>query len=546
MAGEMNQQANQQAYAQQFQAAAMAAQSGDFPRAMTLANAMLSANQNDPNALQIIGLCHARQGRRREAFEAYKRADELAPNQPPILNSLGALLKQLGDLDGAREILERVTALAPSVTEAHYNLASIYSALDDQQRARQSYERAVQTNPNHSEALAKYAHYLETQHDLDEARQFADRALAVQPENAVAQLTLAELDARAGDHDAVVARLEPYLQSHTPPPENNALLRGQLGKSLEKLGRYGDAFATFAKANAIHHTHYAEMIAQENSPRSPANLSRLRQFFATADISDWSKSDGLVGEDPIFLVGFPRSGTTMLDQILTSHPEITVLEEKENLIDAWTDFILAPDALERLATATPHTLNHYREAYWRRVYAHAQSGGGLIVDKLPLDIALLGFIHRFFPSAKFIFALRDPRDAVLSCFQQTFAMNTAMFQFLALDRAADYYDQVMQLGQHAREHLPLQLHEVRYENVIDDLKGEIEPLLKFLGVDWDDALLRYHELAKSRHIRTPSAKQVIQKPYKTSIEKWRHYEKEMTPVLPQLRPWATQFGYGAD
>ncbi len=537
---------DQQNYAQRFQEAAAAAQRGDFARAITLANAMLAENQNDPNALQVLGLCHARQGQTNEAFAAYTKADALAPNQPPILNSLGALLKQLGDYAGARAALEKVTTLAPGFTEAHYNLASIYAALEDHDSARRAYERAIETNPQHGEALAKYAHFLEAEHDLDNARRFADRAVTVQPDNAVANLTLAELDARDDNHDAVAARLHQYLQAQKPAAENAALLWGRLGKSLEKLERYDDAFAAFKMANDIHKAHYAHMVAHEQSPRSPENLARLKSFFETVDVTCWTKIDDLNDSDPIFLVGFPRSGTTMLDQILTSHPDITVLEEKENLADAWTDFILTADGLERLPDLSAHAINHYRDAYWRRTRAHMKTPGGLVIDKLPLDIALVGFIHRFFPKAKFIFALRDPRDAVLSCFQQTFAMNAAMFQFLSLEKAAAYYDQVMGLGQLCREKLPLKLHTVRYENIIQDIQGEVEPLLKFLDLEWDDRLLRYHELAKQRIIRTPSAKQVIQKPYTTSIGKWRHYESEMQAVLPQLNKWAGLFNYTLD
>ncbi len=537
---------DQQAYAQRFQDAASAAQRGDFAHAMNAAKAMLAENENDPNALQILGLCHARQGRSSEALAAYQKADALAPNQPPILNSLGALLKQHGDLAGARAALEKVTVLAPGFTEAHYNLAAIYVALEDQDSARKAYERAIETNPQHGEALAKYAHFLEAAHDLKEARKFADRALAAQPGNAVAHLTMAELDARTGNHDAVVARLQQYLQSPQTGPENTALLWGRLGKSLEKLERFDDAFAAFSQASEIHKTYYADMIAREQSPRSPENLGRLKSFFEAAGATPWAEIDNLNGHDPIFLVGFPRSGTTMLDQILSAHPDITVLEEKENLVDAWTDFILAPGGLDRLSDLSSHSINHYRDAYWRRIGAHTDISKGLVIDKLPLDIALLGFIHRFFPKAKYIFALRDPRDAVFSCFQQTFAMNAAMYQFLSLETAAPYYDQVMSLGQLSRERFSLALHEVRYEKIIKDMRGEIEPLLSFLGVAWDDGLLNYHELAKNRIIRTPSAKQVIQKPYASSIGKWRHYEKQMQPILPLLNKWAAQFGYAKD
>ena len=150
---------NKQSYAQRFQAAASAAQHGDIAQAINLAKTMLAENQNDPNALQILGLCHARQGRSGEALAAYQKADALAPNQPAILNSIGTLLKTRGDFFGARAALEKVTALAPGFIEAHFNLASVYVALEDQESARNAYARAIETNPQHGGALANYAYF---------------------------------------------------------------------------------------------------------------------------------------------------------------------------------------------------------------------------------------------------------------------------------------------------------------------------------------------------------------------------------------------------
>ena len=536
---------NQQAYAQRFQEAALAAQQGDFQRATSLSQSMLSENPDDPNALQILGFCQARQGQSGAALASFSRADEIAPNQPPILNSLAALKKQNGDYVGALADYEKVVELAPTFTEAQYNLAAILVAIGDLERAKTHFQKAIEINPDHPEALAKYAAFLESQHDLENARAYAEKAVAAQPANAVAQLTLAELDARNNDHARVEARLAPYLQREKPSPENAAILWNRLGRSVDKLERSDDAYIAFHNANEIQKVYYADLVSREQSPRSPDKLTRLMRFFQTTDVNAWSTPETLSGRDPVFLVGFPRSGTTMLDQILTTHPSISVLEEKENLIDAWTDFILDETGADRLPGLSTHTINHYRDAYWRRVEGQIDNDQ-LVIDKLPLDIALLGFIHRFFPQAKFIFAIRDPRDSVLSCYQQSFLMNAAMYQFLSLDTAAQYYDQVMSLGKLCRERFPLSVHEVRYENIVDDLQKEIEPLLSFLGLSWDDQLLKYYETAKERSIRTPSAKQVIEAPYKTSIEKWRRYEKYMAPALPTLNKWAAEFGYPVD
>lgn len=528
-----------------FERAVAAAQRGDYALAIGMANSLLAKNPRDANALQVLGLAFGRQGRNAEALNAFRQSDAAFPNNPPVLNSIGVLLKEQGDLAGARTYLERSARLSPSLVEAHYNLAAALTALGDRTGATASYENAVRANPRSAEALGRFAKFLEEEHDLDRARDFAARALAINPANASAHMTLAELDARSNDHAGVAERLSALLRSTPQGPVNSAILYGMLSRALEKLGRYDESFDACTRANDLQHAYYAGRIGQQPSPRSPQNVERLIDYFEGTEDRAWTSHNDLEGPAPVFLLGFPRSGTTLLDQILSSHGAVAVLEEKENLIDAWSDLITSADGLARLASLSSHEVNNYRRAYWARVRSHAPSAmdAPVIIDKLPLHTALLGLIHRVFREAKIIFALRDPRDAVLSCFQQTFAMNAAMYQFLKLDTAAHYYSRVMHLGRLCRERFALDLHEVRYENVASDLRGEIEPLLAFLGLDWNDGMERYYETARDRVIRTPSAKQVIKKPYQSSVGKWRHYEKQMQPVLPMLAPWVPEFGY---
>ena len=527
---------------QAIMAAFEAARAGDFGRAIPVAERLLARNPNDPNALQLVGLARAHEGRNHEALVAFRKADAAAPNHPPILNTLGALMKERGDLTAARAYFERAIAGSARFVEAHYNLAATLASLGEREAARRSFETALAVNPTSAEALGRFAGFFEDEGAIENARAFAERALAANPGNFSAHRTLANLDLRAGDHQAVVERLG-ALRGAALGPLNSAILHAMLSRSLEKLGRHAESFEACATANALHHAYFAEIVAGQQSPRSPENLARLIDYVERLDPRDWIEHDALDGPEPVFLLGFPRSGTTLLDQILSSHPRVTVLEEKENLADAWMEFILKPDGLDRLAALPRAEVDRYRGAYWARVDAQAPAPDTLVIDKLPLDTALLGLIHRLFPNARIIFALRDPRDVVLSCFQQTFAMNAAMYQFLTLETAAAYYDQVMRLGALCRAKFPLAIHETRYERVIGDFRTEVSSLLDFLGLDWDDRVAAYYETAKGRVVRTPSAKQVIEKPYASSIGKWRRYETQLRPVLPVLEPWVERFGY---
>ena len=166
-----------------------------------------------------------------------------------------------------------------------------------------------------------------------------------------------------------------------------------------------------------------------------------------------------------------------------------------------------------------------------------------MVDKLPLNTILLGHIRKLFPSAKIVFALRDPRDAVFSCFQQRFGMNQAMFQFLRLETAVSYYDQVMSLARVYIDRLSIPVHRVRYESVISDFDEEVGGVLEYLGLPWEDAVRQYQAVASQRRISTPSARDVIRPLYSTSIGKWRHYEDLLDGRLEPLETWVDYWGY---
>ncbi len=242
---------------------------------------------------------------------------------------------------------------------------------------------------------------------------------------------------------------------------------------------------------------------------------------------------------------FPRSGTTLLDQILSSHGGIVCLEEVDLVAQSASRFLRDEAALGRLFTIRESTLRDVRDEYWRRTRAACgrDLDGVIFIDKLPLNLVLLPVIWRLFPDAKIIFALRDPRDVILSCLQQRFGMNAAMAQLLDVQSAARYYDLVMRLFEDCRARLPLDVHIVRYESLVENLEKEARSLAAFLGAPYSPSMLEYRKTAAARVINTPSARQVVNPLYRASIGRWRNYAKELEPALPLLNEWAARWGY---
>jgi hypothetical protein len=355
---------------------------------------------------------------------------------------------------------------------------------------------------------------------------------------------LARVDLRRGNHEAVEARVRPLIDSRTVRLSNKSIALHLLGRAHENLGRYEDAFAAFAAANDMQTHLHGARYANSAGAMSLRRIAALTAFVGEAEPSSWSTATP-GDSDPVFFVGFPRSGTTLLDQVLASHHDIETVEEQEGLDDALEPLLLREGALSRWSTLSPEEIGQLRRLYWRRSTQSlgAPPGRKVFIDKMPLYTAVLPLIHRLFPRTKILFAVRDPRDVVISCFEQNFAMNEAMFQFLSLDTTVAYYDAVMRLAEESRRRLPLDVHVVRYEDLVQDFDRTVAGTLDFLELPWDGAVKDYAQTAMRRVLKTPSAPQVIQPIYASSIGRWRHYESQLRPHLPDLNRWAAAFGY---
>jgi hypothetical protein len=201
--------------------------------------------------------------------------------------------------------------------------------------------------------------------------------------------------------------------------------------------------------------------------------------------------------------------------------------------------------VERLATIDAAEADRERQDYWSKVRSFGvEPAGRVFIDKMPLASIALPLIAKLFPDALILFARRDPRDVVLSCFRRRFGMNPSMYQLLTLDGAAAYYDSVMRLAEIYRDLLPLREHVVRYESLVEDFEATSRATCEFLGLEWDQKLTEFAAQARSRGISTPSAAQVARGLNRDGAGVWRRYREQLAPVLPLLERWVRRFGYG--
>ena len=511
----------------------------ELRRAAELASRTLQLAPEMPEALHLLGLCLLGAGDAGRAVLLLRHASRLRPADVMLLHHLGIASQEVGDIPGALTALTRAAVLDPLQADVRLNLGVVSENGGDLAGAEQAYRDALKLAPRHADAAAYLSSVLEQHNSLEEAGKWNDIALAAAPRQPVANLTRAQLDLRGGRAAEAAARLQELLADPALTPRNRAVAAGKLGAAYDRLGDPAAAWAQFAAAKQ------ALRLAAGPQPEGTygqAAAARMHRHLEALSQTPPAAS----GPMPVFLVGFPRSGTTLLDQILSGHPGIAVLEERDTLQDLLQATVLEDAAMQRFLRLDAAGLEPYRRAYWDRVaqFMPGRPAAAVFVDKLPLNSMHMPLIHRLFPQARFLFALRDPRDVVLSCCMQSFDLNEAMRHFLSLEETARYYAAVMAVGADMADRLgPERVHRIRYEDVVADTEGEARRLLTFLDLPWDAAVLDIQKTAKGKRINTPSYSQVVEPIYTRATERWRRYEAQLTPVLPALQPFVERFGY---
>lgn len=508
---------------------------GDVDGGIAALERAVAIDPKAPPARINLAAALATGGRGTEAERILRTAAADFPDDARLRYELALLLKREQRTDEALALLEDAARIDPASAEIQFELAVEYGAamrLDDAER---SYGNAIAADPQMPDAYLGLAIQFEhSNRDADLAR------LIAQAETyGLAPPTLAFMRAlehrRAGRFAEALECLD--LVPATMEPERTMHIRATL---LDRLGRFDEAFAAFEATAALHQADPSDPVVRGQRARE-----ELRREIATLTpewVSSWGPATAPPERpDPVFLVGFPRSGTTLLDTILMGHSGATVMEEKPhlNLVDQALGGLSALPGLDADAIARA------RAQYFAAVDADVGAGGGrLLIDKSPLFLQKLPLIMRLFPRARFILALRHPCDVLLSCYMSNFRLNSAMANFLRLEDAAAYYDLTFQHWERSRMLFPAPVHTIVYERLIANVEEEVRPLFDFLGLDWDPAVLDHQRTAKARGlITTASYSQVVEPIYSRASGRWTRYRDRLEPVLPTLAPWAERFGY---
>ena len=576
---------------------------GDNDAALEVATAGLAKADPSLRVARYRGFIAQQLERFEEAIAAYEMVVVSQPQDFECWNNLGNARTGIEDFEGAVSALKRAVALDPNAAPARFNLASALRSLDReeeavvafeaiardfpadthalkelymlhkiamrQDEAIESLERAVERDPASSDFQVKLGIEYGILRRVDEAEAAYRRALELDPTDLDAYLGLAVqyehtnreeqfapliAEARAnGIAEEQLAfiealelrrekKFEEALEKLEAVPEEIEPIRAVHLRAtlLDRLGRTDEAFRSFQEANSL-------LADTESDPRARGKELRERleseiRMLTPQWRDSWQDVEIADGTpDPVFLLGFPRSGTTLLDTILMGHPDTVVMEEQPplNTVENELGGLATIPQLDSVGVAKA------RDRYFSEVEAlQPVSDDALLIDKSPLFLYRLPLIKRLFPKAKIILALRHPCDVVLSCLMSNFRLNPAMANFLDPKDAAAFYDVAFSHWQASRDLFEADVHEIRYESLVENAELEVRPLTDWLGLAWNDSLLDHTATARSRGlITTASYSQVTEPIYRRASGRWLRYRNHLEPAMPVLEPWAERFGY---
>jgi tetratricopeptide (TPR) repeat protein len=559
--------------------AATARTEGALDEAERLALDVLELAPGRVPALSVLYELRKSQGRTKAAVALIRRIVVLAPNNFWATNEATVLLLGRGDVGEAARLARNAVRIAPEAAQAHYLMGMTLTEAHRPAVAEYHYRRAFEISGTREPvALSNFALCLKNQGKMAEARALYTEALAAAPDNLhvlmglvrleeadrdlAAAMTLLERAAtlapasqhvqlqravvlgRSGDTAGAIATLDQMATSDAPFGAGELLEKGRL---LDRMEQYEEAFRTFEagkqRLREVSGRAYLDDYARQL-------IERRRQFFTAKRLRTLPRARTRAEiAQPIFVLGFPRSGTTLMEQTLSAHPLITagdelpIINEITSIMPRVLDSPLSyPDALSELWMGDHlDDLDTLRDYYLRKVdwLGIVPQGARWFTDKMPLNETDLGLIHLLFPASPLIHVIRHPLDVVVSVFSNL--LTHGCFCAYALDSIAKHYVRVADLVEHYCQELPLRYLRVRYEDMVDQQEATVRQVLEFVGAEFDPRCLAFHE--NRRFARTASYAQVTERLYDRSRFRYRHYLPQLEPVIATLRPVIERLGY---
>ncbi|MFZ2541859.1 MAG: tetratricopeptide repeat protein [Gallionella sp.] len=480
------------------------------------------AHYNLGNALQELGQIHG-------AMTSYRRVLMLKPDSAEAHNNLGSALRELGQFDSAIASYHMALKISPDSAIVHSNLGHALKDLGQLDDALASYHRALKTDPKFIGAMLGISYLCELNGDVKETEEVIRKILEIKPDNLEARYLLANIRKTQADDENLAALLtaeEAAQNSRLPVPyRTKVALHFALGKCFDDLGDHDRAFPHFIEGCKLKRATF-----NYDATRKTQLFNEVIRVFDHATI-ERLRSESNPSRVPIFVLGMPRSGTTLTEQIIASHPEVYgagELPDMQNIANR--DVAGAKGFPGNILAHDPASLTKWADDYVASLRQRAPDARH-ITDKLPGNFWFIGLIHVMLPKAKIIHVNRNPVDTCLSCFTKLF--NSGHEQTYDMAELGRYYVDYARLMNHWRAVLPAGAFlDVQYEDIVADQEAQARHMIKFCNLEWNDACLDFHK--SKRAVDTASMTQVRRPIYTSSVERWRPYEKYLGPLLEAL------------
>jgi len=500
---------------------------GRTEEAERLYRRVLRDNPRNVDALRLLAQLAAKSGRGDDAEVLLERAVEIAPDFVQALLDLGQLRKEEDRYGEALDCFNHVLALEPTHPQAHFLRAGTLARASFTHEAVDAYRRCLELRPTHLGARLGLGHVLKAVGDYEGSVASYDACIRQAPDFGETYWSLANLKTYRFD-DATIAEMEKRTASGNVQSDVNFLFA--LAKAYEDRGDYERAWDAYRRGNEKQRAEVAYDPVQTEVMNDRLVAAYDEEFMATR------REAGNLDAAPIFILGLPRSGSTLLEQILASHSQVEGTAELPYIGRLATSLnrnqstgMNYPEAMRELAPANLCALG---AEYLALASMHRRSGAPRFIDKMPNNFPNAAFIAAILPNSRIVDARRHPLDACLSNYRQLFAKGQAFTYDLT--EIGEYYLQYQRMMDHWARVIPGRVLTVQYEEVVADFEAQVRRLLDFCGLPFEEACLRFYE--SERPVRTPSAEQVRQPIYDRSVGHWRHYEKYLGELIDVLEP----------
>jgi tetratricopeptide (TPR) repeat protein len=491
-------------------------------------------------------------GRPELAVAIYQELLHAFPDTARLWFELGFAAGKALDFTLADTAGQRAAGLAARNVSLLVLIGQQYHWLRQPERARACFEQAVAAAPTSLHAQLSLADWYERERRLDDAWRCIEVCRARDPQNAQVRCVEALLLHRRGQNPEAETVLRDIIQRGSADANVNYSSRQQLAGVLDQLGQHAEAWRWLGEAKALLRQTANVARMEQDYDRSVRRRRELLSALTPEILQRWRQegADAPVPHRLAFLGGHPRTGTTLLEQILGAHPHIAAFDEPMAFPEEVSEKLAPMNAPTALTVPALNALNASQRKYFQQRYFQSllrrdgrSANGALLLDKNPSPTAWLHLWLRLFPELKVIIALRDPRDVTVSCYFQNLRLNAVNANFLSLERTVQHYADLMDAWLRLREIGGFDWIETRYEDVVADAGAEGRRATEFLGLAWDAQQAAFPESSRKKFVFSPTYHEATRPVYRRAVGRWKNYEQELSPVLEKLAPYCRAFQY---